>query len=172
MCTECLWVYFCPLPLHFCWFFYSCRITKQKKRRTNVIKNQCMISLFSLPHRLTPNPVPTTETFIFRSQFLWSVIYFFLLYCSPYIVVLDWYVSYALMSVGKLHCNISSQHTTRSKQMNSLIATRRGCLKRSPRGIRKACIVGKEKTNACYSIFIVRPTILFNSQSTALQETS
>lgn len=134
-----------------------------------------MTSLFSLPHRLTPNPVPTTKTFIFRSQFLWSCdrsfFFSFLLLAVYYSVGL---ICILCINVCRktLHCNISSQHTTRSKQLNSLIATCRGCLIRSPRGITKACIVGKEKTNACYSIFIVRPTILFNSQSTTLQETS
>lgn len=62
---------------------------------------------FPPPPRSTPTPVPTTKTFV--SIAVSVVPFLFLLYCSPYIVVLDWFVSYAFTSVGKLHCNISSQ---------------------------------------------------------------
>lgn len=83
-------------------------------------KNQCMTSHFSQPRylptsspsppRCTPTPVPTTKTVILITVcvicFPWCFFFFSLLYCSPYIVVMDWFVSYAFTSVGK-RCTVT-----------------------------------------------------------------
>lgn len=179
MCTECLWSISAPV------FVVGIKPPTQKKQKhwgnhTNLISVRLVIyprpryitaSFFPSPPHSTPTPVPMTKTLISITVFVIFFLFFFkflfLLYCSTYIVVLDWFVSYAFMSVGKL-CTVTypPNKPLNLKQLSSLIVTSQGvfheilicssvelaCAGWSLK--LKTCSFRKEEKKSCYPKFV------------------
>lgn len=111
VCTECLWSVSAPV-------FVVLKAVGSKERGNHIKIYQCLTSYSAQPcslpasspspPRSTPTPVPMSKTLISITVFVINRFFFclFILYCSTYIVVFDWFVSYAFMSVGKL-CTVT-----------------------------------------------------------------